>query len=214
MPLSDPDMGTPGPSPTDPELESLPEPRRPWRRLTLATMVVTAGASLALTGSLLPQARYALEAGPPLEVHSPAAIDPQTLNNRWVRLREPLEPGAIEYRRPLDPDVYRLARAERDEHLWIEMRIPEGVDPAHYVPPTSFVGRLVRAGSAGLAHAELPRTVERVTGKPLSKDAWLLLDGETPHGARWVLGLVALLACFAAFNVWGTIHLCRPVRDA
>jgi hypothetical protein len=54
----------------------------------------------------------------------------------------------------------------------------------------------------------------RDAGHPMPDDAWLLIDGETPSGTRWVLGVAVLLLGFAAFNVAGIVRLARPVRDA
>ena len=51
-------------------------------------------------------------------------------------------------------------------------------------------------------------------GHALPYGACLLIDGESPAGTRWVLGLAVLLLGFAAFNLVGLIRLARPVRDA
>jgi hypothetical protein len=196
----------------DPELESLPEPRRPGRRLTLATLTLTVVAAGWMTAELLPSALYALGSNEPTEVDA-GPLDAQ-LENRWVHLRGAVEAGGIEYRRPLDPDTFRLARMEAPPNLWVEVRIPADLDPAHYVPPSSFVGRLVKLDATGLRHAAIAPTVARVTGSALPDDAWLLVDGEAPAGTRWVLGLVVMLVGFAAFGLFGLVHLSRSVRDA
>ncbi len=49
----------------DPDLEALPEPRRPGRRLTLVTMSVTLVLSLVMAYALRGQAVYALNPGVP-----------------------------------------------------------------------------------------------------------------------------------------------------
>jgi hypothetical protein len=199
---------------TDPELASLPEPRRRGRRLTLATMATTAGASLALAISLSSSARFALHEGGPREIGELSPAGPTAdLDNQWVLMRAGLEDQAIEYRRPLDPDYFRLARVRGRDDLWIEVRVPADIERSHFVPPTSFVGRLIRFGSAGVRHTEVASVIERVNGQDISPHEWLLVDGEAPQGSRWVLGVVGLLLAFAAFNLWGVVHLARPLRD-
>lgn len=199
----------------DPELESIPKPRRPWRRLTLGTMGVTAVLSLWLALALTPSVKYALSSNEPVELGALAsASPPSTLNNRWVHARADLQAASLEYQRPLDGDTFRLARAEGNPDIWVEVRIPAGLDPRHYVPPTSFVGRLVRTDRAGLRHRAIPEAVSAVTGQRLGDPSWLLIDGEAPRDVTWVLGVVVLLFGFAIFNVWGVFHLSRRVRDA
>jgi hypothetical protein len=181
------------------------------RRLTLVTLAMTVVAACWMAAALLPSAIYALRGDEPTEVDAGRLTN--ELGNRWVHLRGAVETEGIEYRRPLDPDTFRLARMEAPPNLWVEVRIPSDLDPAHYVPPSSFVGRLVKLENAGLRHAAVAPTVARVTGITVPKDAWLLVDGEAPAGTRWVLGVVAMLVGFAAFGLWGLVHLSRPVRS-
>jgi hypothetical protein len=121
-----------------------------------------------------------------------------------------LGPRSIEYERPVDRDRYRLAPLEDNGRVWVELRIPAGIDSEHYVAPNSFVGRFVPFSKAGLRHASLESAIETAFGAPPSGDAWLLIDGEAPGTTSWAAGLVALFAAFALFNVWGVVHLLRP----
>jgi hypothetical protein len=200
--------------PTDPELEALPVPRRPWRRATLATMVVVAALSLFAAWALLATARFSLQKGPPRELGSLTNVQlGVALENTWAHGEADLVEKSVEYRRPLDPDRFRLAEVEGARDLWVELRIPAGIEPEHYVPPNSFVGRIVPFGKAGLRHAALGDAIAGAFGRRPAADAWLLIDGEAPATTRWAWGLIALFTAFAAFNVWGVVKLLRPVRS-
>lgn len=199
----------------DPELEALPQPRRPGRNLTLVAMALTAVVSLGMALTLRSEAAYALRGGQPEDVGDLTSTTPSAaLNNRWVRAEALLgTTGAIRYSRPLDGDTFRLAPVAGNERIWVEIRVPSGLEGPHFVPPTSFVGRLVPLSRAGLRHTGLPSEVRAATGQGLDVDSWLLVDGESPRSLRWALGLVALFVGFAAFNIFGLYRLLRPVRD-
>lgn len=197
----------------DPELEALPEPRRPGRRPTLFMLAVTGVLSLGMAWALSGEARYALVGGQPVEVGNLAAYSPSH-ENQWVHGEGLLAAsGAIRYERPLESDSYRLAQVAGNERLWVEVGVPEGMEGPRFVPPTSFVGRLVPMHEAGLRHRGLDEAVSEKTDTVVPADAWLLIDGEAPATTRWALGLVALFLGFAAFNVWGLIRLLRPVKE-
>src|SRR5262245_172525 len=86
----------------DPELEALPEPRRPGRRLTLATMAVTSVLALAMAYSMRGEVFYSLHGGAPTEIGSLANFEPRTeLANTWVHGDALLgSQQAIRYSRP------------------------------------------------------------------------------------------------------------------
>ncbi len=199
----------------DPDLTGLPEPRRPGRRLTLACMAVTIVLALGLAWALRGDAAYALRDGSPSELGNLSYFEPRPdVGNRWVRGEALLATaGAIRYARPLERDTYRLAQVAGNARLWIEMRVPEGLEGPRFVPPTSLVGRLVPMADAGLRYLSAREGVSAVGGAGVAADAWLLVDGETPAGSRWALGVVAMLLGFAAFNVWGMLRLLRPIKD-
>ncbi len=198
----------------DEELVALPAPRRPFRRITFAVMTITALFSLYLALGLRGELSFALKGGTPDDIGELSAFRPEPLKaNRWVRAEGALSQNeVVRYARPLEKDAYRLAPAEDNRHIWVELRLPPDTDGDHFVAPASFVGRLVPAHAAGLRYHALSEAAAEA-GHPLPRDAWLLIDSESPSGTRWVLGLEALLVGFAAFNVLGLIRLARPVRD-
>ena len=164
-------------------------------------------AALALAFSLFGEAAYALQRGGPAEAGNLIHFQPvASQGNTWIHGEGPLgTTGAIRYSRPLDDDTFRLAP--------VEVRVPAGLEGPRFVPPTSFVGRLVPLSGAGLRHQNLPESVAEVGEAAVPRDAWLLIDGEAPDSTRWAGGLVALFLAFAAFNLWGIYCLLRPVRD-
>jgi len=203
------------PSRIDPELEALPEPRRPWRRMTLGTLAITAVLALGLAFRLLPLVTYAAHGGSPTDLGPLTGVQPDEKNvGTWVHATGVLVGRGLEYRRPLDSDRYRLVQVEGNPRLWVELRIPKEIEPERYVAPNSFVGRLTPIERAGIRHGALPDAIAAVTGKPPPSDAWLLVDGESPASTRWAAALSVLLVVFAAFNAWGLVHLLRPAREA
>lgn len=200
----------------DPELEALPEPRRPGKRLTLATLSATVLASLAMTHALASEVSYGLRGGTPVDLGSLAHVTPSAdLDNAWVHGEALLgTTGAVRYGRPLESDTYRLAPVAGNSKIWVQIRVPAGMEGPHFVPPTSFVGRLIPAADAGLRHGGLRESVDEAGSTHIPDGAWLLIDGEAPATTRWTLGVVALLLGFAGFGVYGLYRLLRPVKDA
>ncbi|HEX6764727.1 MAG TPA: hypothetical protein VF103_04600, partial [Polyangiaceae bacterium] len=136
------------------------------------------------------------------------------LANRWVQGEGELSvTRAVRYKRPLEHDSYRLAALADNPHVWVQVRIPENEDGPRFVPPASFVGRLVPVSDLGLRQRGLREAVEDAGLEPPNNDAWLLLDGESPKGLRWAVGLLALLLAFSAFNVVGLLRLGRPIAS-
>jgi len=196
----------------DPELEALPGPRRPWRKATLLTMGLTVALSGWIISGLSAQAVFALRGGAPRELGSLTNVQlTPNLENVWVHGAAELADRSIEYRRPLDADRYRLSEVKGNGNVWVELRIPSGIEPEHYVPPNSFVGRLVPFEKTGLRHRALADDVAEALGHPPSPNAWLLIDGEAPATTRWTLGLILLFLAFVLFNVWGIARLFAPV---
>jgi hypothetical protein len=197
----------------DPELESLPKPRRPGRRLTLLLMAVTGILSTMVAWSLRADLAYTFREGPPADLGELSKLHPsQDHANRWIRGQGALvAAGALRYHRPLERDAYQLARVEGNDRLWVQVQIPVSMRAEHFVPPGSFVGRLVPVAGAGLRFAALDEAASDMGTAPLPGDAWLLVDGETPESTSWAVGVVALLVGFVAFNGWGLFQLLRPV---
>src|SRR6478609_4384169 len=200
----------------DLDLEALPAPRRPWRRATLAALAMSALGSLALAFELRGEAVFALEGGPPVDLgelnrfHATAAHA-----NTWVHGTGTLRAdGAVSYARPLENDTYRLAQVEGNDKLWVQVSVPEDpADPegAHFVAPTSFVGRLIPVSRAGIRHGVVRAAVSDAWQGKVTDDAWLLVDGEAPRTTRWALGLCGLFLGFAAFSVIGLAKLTQKV---
>lgn len=180
----------------------------------MATLVATAVSSLALAWALREPVRFAIRRGPPQELGELATLRLRAdLANTWAHVAGPLGNLAAEYRRPLDPDTYRLVPAAGAPNVWIELRIPASVESERYVPPNSFVGRLVPIDRVGPQGSMLREAVATAFGRPPPTDSWVLLDGEAPATSRWAVGFVALLIGFCAFSVWGLVRLLQPTRD-
>lgn len=203
---------------TDADLQALPPPRRPWRVLTLAVMSVTLVASVGLLAALRGELAFSLSEKAPRPLGELSAFAPQQVDeNTWVQGEGELEvQGAIAYRRPLESDSYRLSRVRGADKLFVQVRVPrDDDDPEHkrFVPPTSFVGRLVPAAQGGVRLSQLGGAIDEAGRPPLPSDAWLLIDGEAPATTRWTLGVGMLLVGFAVFNVIGLRRLLRPAAD-
>jgi hypothetical protein len=196
-----------------PELAELPPPRRPWRRATLVTLASGAVASTLFAAVMLPDARYSLRGGAARDLGELTRLVPgPELADTWVRAEGQLSvTNAIRYRRPLERDSYRLASVAENPRVWVQVRVPEGEEDPRFVPPDSFVGRLIPVSQLGIRQRGLADAVGAAGLSRLGGDAWLLVDGESPAALRWVLGLLALLLSFAAFNVIGLVRLLRPI---
>lgn len=217
-PSESPSEPSPRPRGADADLVDLPRPPRTSRRITLAVLAVTAVVSATLAWQLLPDARYALHGGAPEDVGRLAELGPSGPSEgglfeagRWVRGTGALTDRAVRYRRPLDGDSYRLAQIEGNDRIWVQLRVPEGMAEEHFIPPASYVGRLVPLAAAQLRYGELEDALRQVGGDP--QRAWLLVDGEAPATTRWSLALVGMFVGFAIFCCFGFVRLVRPVRD-
>lgn len=199
----------------DPELQSLPEPKRPWRRATLFSLALAATSALVLMLSLRSDITYALMGGQPIRLGDLSSFTPEGKHaNRWVHARAVLLPKVAGYRRPLDPDRFRLAPIEGNPKIWVELREPLNGAQGSFLPPPTFVGRLVPLSGAGLTYSALAATLER-SGQPAPAPGdWLLADGASPQSYRWLLGVLGVLLAIAAFCTVGLYRLARPFRNA
>jgi hypothetical protein len=169
---------------------------------------------LALRGELA----FSFGGGAPHGIGELAKFTPRTGDaNTWVQAEGELQvEGAIAYRRPLETDSYRLSPVNGSRKVWVQVRVPwDDSDPEHkrFVPPSSFVGRLVPARSGGVRLSQLGAAIASAGRPALPSDAWLLIDGEAPATTRWTLGVAMLLVGFAAFNLFGLVRLLRPASD-
>jgi hypothetical protein len=197
----------------DAELAALPAPPRRERTLTLVLMAVTIVASLGMSVALNREVSYALSPKSPLDLGDLVkAAPPEGLSNRYVRAEGLLSTaGAIRYERPMEGDSFRLAPLAGQRKVWVEIRVPEGLEGPKFTPPTTFAGRLVPFHSAGIRHLGLTNSVQAAGLGEVPEDALLLVDGASPRASRWALALTALFAYFAAWNAVGLLRLVRRV---
>ncbi len=199
----------------DPDLTDLPSPRRPLRRVTLGVLTLVAVASLGVLWGLRGEIGYCLSFSPVQPLGDLAQLHPSAaLANHWVQGRAPLAAeGAVRFQRPLESDSYRMGPVAGNPQLWIQFRVPAVYDNEAFIPPASFVGRLMPLNRTALRQAALAGAVVEA-GWPkghLPANAWLLVDGESPASTRWALGLAGLLVGCALFAVWGLWSLLRPL---
>ena len=198
----------------DPELLGLPDPPKRERSLTVALLLFTAFASLAMVLALRRDAAYAFAPAHAEDLgdlgSAPAAA---FRDNAFVRARAMLGAAhAIRYERPLVSSSFRLMPVAGRPNVWAEVRVPAGAENVRWVPPGEITGRLVRFEASGPKHRGLADAVKTATGQDVPGGAWLLVQDEGPGDARSALLLVALFAGFAAWNVFATTRLLRKVR--
>lgn len=184
--------------------------------MTMGLMVLAIAVSLGMSSLLRGEVQYAFTGGLPREVGDLTHLAPsEGLSNRYVRASGLLSmAGAIRYERPLEGDSFRLAPVAGNANVWVEIRVPEGMEGPKFVPPTSFAGRLVPLREAGLRHLGLAASVRRLGGGDVPEGAWLMVDGASPRASRWAVALVLLFAAFASWNAAGLLRLARPRRGA
>ncbi|HVJ95156.1 MAG TPA: hypothetical protein VM580_35505, partial [Labilithrix sp.] len=174
----------------DPELLELPDPPKRERTLTVALLVFTALASLAMVLALRRDASYAFAPNDVRDLGDlNAASTGSFVENQYVSGHAMLGAAhAIRYERPLVSGSFRLmpvTRADTGESIWVEVRVPPRGENVRWVPPSQVSGRLVRFESAGPRHRGLADAIRDVTGHDVPKGSWLLVDGAAPADARW-----------------------------
>ena len=198
----------------DPELLQLPDPPRKERRTTLLLMAAAAVCSAAMAVGLGRDAAYALGPASATDLGDLTAT-PQTafVGNGFVQGAGRLGgSGALRYERPFESDSYRVMPVSGRDDVWVEVRVPAGDESSRYVPQQTFSGRLVPFAQAGLRHRGLRSGIEDATGRQVPAKAWLIVDGQTPADARWAVGLVAMFAAFALWNIGAMLRLVRKVK--
>jgi hypothetical protein len=192
----------------DPELIALPIPHRRGRSLTLAVLGLTGCLSLGFMLSLRTELAYALSSGQPTNIGNLEPFRPGREHlNSWIRGAGTLGTPGLNYKKPLDPDRFRVVPILGNPKLWVEIREPGDSDPAYFVPPASFVGRLTRVADPGFLHRDLSEALLSRGSDGPPPDAWLLIDAESPRSSRWLLGFVALLLGFTGFSIFGLWRL-------
>ena len=204
------------PDELDPELLALPDPPRRERTWTLLLLALTAVVCVAMAVALRQDASYAFAPSVPTEMGDLRDLPPPAGGeaSRFVSAHGMLgAAGAMRFERPFVEDSFRLSPVAGRHDVWVLVRVPAGEENARYVPPAQFRGRLVSLDAAGLRNRGLRAALAQATGEPVPARAWLVLDGETPAGASWAVGLVALFLAFALWNVGAIARLVRPVRS-
>lgn len=200
----------------DPELLDLPNPPKRDRTMTVALLVFTALASVAMVLALRRDAAYAFADTGARELGDLNTAETKNfVENQYVHGQAMLGAAqAIRYERPLVEGSFRLMPVTRPgaSDIWVEVRVPPRGENIRWVPPSSFSGRLVRFEGAGPRHRGLADAVHDATGQDVPKGAWLLVDNASPSDARWAVLLVAMFACFAAWNAFATAKLLRKVQ--
>lgn len=181
------------------EPESLPPPPHFRRRVALFSLVIVGLAALLVTGLLYPAARFSLENGPPRDLGRLSEAN-LTSAGAWVRGTGRPSQEALAFRRTGHPGNFRLTRLEDRPNLWIVLPVPQGaVSPSRgepltnetYVPPSTFVGRLVPLDEAGAMFAPI---VSMIGESSASEDGFLLVEGDSPRSYRPFLFAALLLA--------------------
>jgi hypothetical protein len=198
----------------DPELVALPDPPKRERSLTVAVLVLTALASLAMVVALRRDAAYAFASQQAADLGdlrtAPAAA---FADNRFVRGEAMLGAAhAIRYERPLASGSFRLMPVAGRPQVWAEVRIPAGSENVRWVPPGEITGRLVRFDASGPKHRGLAAAVRTATGEKVPDGAWLLIEGESPESVRWAVLLLLMFAGFAIWNLAVTAKLLGRAR--
>lgn len=198
----------------DPELLELPSPPKRARTATVALLLFTALASVAMVFALRLDAAYSFASVEPIPLGELSrAPAPAFAANAYVQGSALVGAAhAIRYERPLASDSFRLMPVAGRQDLWVEVRVPAGAENVRWVPPTELSGRLVRFDGTGPKHRGLASAVRDVTGREVPEGAWLLVEGERPGSARWAVMLCLLFAGFAAWNLLVSAKLVRRVR--
>jgi hypothetical protein len=201
------------PEEVDPELLELPDPPKRERTFTVALLVFTALASLAMVFALRRDAAYAFADAEARDLGDLTTVPAASLApNAYVRGTVMLGAAhAIRYERPLVSDSFRLMPVAGRPDVWVEVRVPPRAENLRWVPPSQVTGRLVPFDGAGPRHRGLADAVADTAGHPVPKGAWLLVDGAAPSDARWAVLLVVLFAGFVAWNAFATARLLRRV---
>jgi hypothetical protein len=167
----------------DAELEAIAELRaRPAVRTAVVARVLAIVASLALAWALRWDLRYALAPRAVVDLGAlPNAAQLAAASHRHVSIDGiPGGVGAIDYRRPLRDGMYRLAPLVDRPDVYVELRLPDGVDPSRFVPPTRVDGRLVPIDEGGARFSHLRAMIERASGKPPAASTFLLEANAAP----------------------------------
>ena len=186
----------------DPDLERIAFERdRVGERALAGVRMFSIAVAGLLAFALRNDLRYALGPSSPIELSPRAtAAELDAASHHHVAMKGiPGGVGAVDYRRPLQSGTYRLAPLVDRPDVYAELRLPDGVDPRRFVPPTFIEGRLVPLDAGGVRFGDARALIEGSTGKPAPAPAYLIEVGARPtvRNPAVALGALALLVCAA-----------------
>ena len=198
----------------DQDMSALPSPPKGQRTVSVVLMSVATIVACLMCWFLRSEFTYAIADAEPAEVGDLASLDlSSTAANQYVDGRGKLEPKAVvQFSRPLEVDSFRVYRVVDGPKVFVETRVPDGVDASGFAAPSSFAGRLVKLSQAGVRYRGVADSVARETGEDVSLDVWLLVDGASPQSSRWAFALVVLFGLFGFWSVGSLVWVLRPVR--
>jgi len=197
----------------DPELQALPGPPKKERTLAAALMLVTALSAGTMCWALSSEVAYATAKPIPTHAGDLTKLDLANAEPGYVEAHGLLgSAGAVRYSRPFEGDSFRLHPVAGNKRIWVEIRVPQGMEGPRFVPPSSFTGWLVPFEDAGLRHAGVAKSVARETKSAVPPNSWILIDGASPRASRWAVALFALFGFFSIWNVVSLVRILRPVR--
>jgi hypothetical protein len=203
----------------DPELLALPAPSRRERSFALVLLGAGVLAALAMAFVLRKDVSYAVAGGDVAADLGDLRIAPDATlaehDNGFVRATGLLgAAGGIRYERPLRDDTYRalpVVGRTGGAAVWVEVRVPYGLETGRWEPPRSFVGHLVRFDSAGPRHNGLARAIREATTTQVPPGSFLVVDDEDPAHVRWPAFLALVFLGLAAANAAAIARLVRKV---
>jgi hypothetical protein len=198
----------------DQELLDLPDPPKRERSLTVAMLLFTAIASVAMIFALRRDAAYAFSVRDAADLGDLGSAPADAFQqNRYVHGTAMLGAArAIRYERPLQSGSFRLMPVAGRPNVWAEVRVADGEENVRWVPPSSVTGRLVHFDSTGPRHRGLASAVKDTTGQDVPEGAWLLVQGDAPTDARWAVLLIMMFTGFAIWNIGVAAKLLRRVE--
>lgn len=184
----------------DAELEAIADARgSSAARFAFFARLVAIAASAALAFALRYDLRYAFAPRTAIELPANATSDQlEGAKHRYVSIAGvPGGVGAVDYHRPLGSGTYRLAPLVDRPDVYVELRLPKGIDPTRFIPPTVIHGRLVPMDEGGARFASARALVAEATGRPVPARTFILEEGTEPSltAPSAVVAMMAILLC-------------------
>jgi hypothetical protein len=198
----------------DAELEAIADARHASSaRVAFIARLFAIAASAALAFALRHDLRFALSSRTPIDLPAtPTTAQLEGAAHRLVDIRGvPGGVGAVDYRRPIGNGLYRLAPLVDQPNVYVELRLPDGIDPTRYIPPTSLHGRLVPMDEGGARFSSARALIQSSTGRPAPAQTFILEEGAQPSLASpgAVIAMLALLLCIGQVAM-----MVRPRKSA